>query len=131
MDKLQGGFLHWALLRASTSCSAQQATKVLNKQIFPSPVPAASLPIWRVHNMKLICGPSTGPGNGRRFIDGDVSLGDILPNLLSETYALVKKGNYRKYIDGILYISFVKITPNVCLKSWKLRKIAKKITKSK
>ena len=63
--------------------------------------------------------------NGRRFIDGDVSLGDILPNLLSETYALVKKGNYRKYIDGILYISFVKITPNVCLKSWKFRKIAK------
>ena len=64
-------------------------------------------------------------GNGRRFIDGDVSLGDKLPNLLSETYALVKKGNYRKYIDGILYISFVRITPNVCLKSWKLRKITK------
>ena len=63
--------------------------------------------------------------NGRRFIDGDVSIGDILPNLLSETYALVKKGNYRKYIDGILYISFVKITPNVCLISWKFRKIAK------
>ena len=51
--------------------------------------------------------------NGRRFIDGDVSLGDILRNLPSETYALVKKGNYRKYIDGILYISFVKITPYV------------------
>ena len=53
-------------------------------------------------------------GNGRRFIDGDVSLGDILPNLPSEIYALVKKGNYRKYIDRILYISLVKITPNVC-----------------
>ena len=52
--------------------------------------------------------------NGRRFIDGDVSLGDISPNLPSEIYALVKKGNYRKYIDRILYISLVKITPNVC-----------------
>ena len=55
-----------------------------------------------------------GLGNGRRFIDGDVSLGDILPNLPSEIYALVKKGNYQKYIDRILYISLVKITPNVC-----------------
>ena len=31
--------------RASTSCSAQQTTEVLNKQIFPFPVPAAVLPI--------------------------------------------------------------------------------------
>ena len=53
-------------------------------------------------------------GNGRRFIEGDVSLGDILSNLPSEIYALVKKGNYRKYIDRILYISLVKMTPNVC-----------------
>ena len=52
--------------------------------------------------------------NGRRFIDGDVSLGDILPNLPSEIYALVKKRHFRKYIDRILYISLVKITPNVC-----------------
>ena len=52
--------------------------------------------------------------NGRRFIDGDVSLGDISPNLPSEIYALVKKGNYWKYIDIISYISLVKVTPNVC-----------------
>ena len=31
--------------RASTSCSAQQTTEVLNKQSFPFPVPAAALPI--------------------------------------------------------------------------------------
>ena len=52
--------------------------------------------------------------NGRRFIDGNVSLGDILPNLISEIYALVKKGNNRKCIDRIFCISLVKITPNVC-----------------
>ena len=68
--------------------------------------------------------------NGRRFIDGDVSLGDKLPNLQLEIYALVKKGNYRKYIDRILYTSLVKITPNVCLKSWKVKNLAKKITNS-
>ena len=55
-----------------------------------------------------------GGGNGRRFIDGNVSLGDILPNLLLEIYALAKKGNYWKYIDRIFYTSLVKITPNVC-----------------
>ena len=70
------------------------------------------------------------PGNGRRFIDGDVSLGDKLPNLQLEIYALVKKGNYRKYIDRILYTSLVKITPNVCLKSWKVKNLAKNFTKS-
>ena len=68
--------------------------------------------------------------NGRRFIDGDVSLGDKLPNLQLEIYALVKKGNYRKYIDRILYTSLVKITPNVCLKSWKVKNLAKNFTKS-
>ena len=78
---------------------------------------------------KLIQSPLT---NGRRFIDGDVSLGDILPNLLSEIYALVKKRNYRKYIDRILYISLVKITPIVCKKSWKLKKkTCQHFTKSK
>ena len=61
--------------------------------------------------------------NGRRFIDGNASLGDILPNLLLEIYALDKKGNYRKYIDRILYISLVKNTRNVCKKSW-FRKLA-------
>ena len=30
--------------------------------------------------------------NGRRFIDGNLPLSDILPNLPSEIYALVKKG---------------------------------------
>ena len=60
------------------------------------------------------CEYLSDPGNGRRFFDGDESLGDILHNLLSEIYALVKKGNYRKYIDRILYTSLVKITPNVC-----------------
>ena len=57
--------------------------------------------------------PAT-PGNGRRFIDGDVSLGDILHNLLSEIHALVRKPNYWKFINIILYISLVKMTPNVC-----------------
>ena len=71
-----------------------------------------------------------GGNNNRRFIDGDVSLGDKLPNLQSEIYALVKKGNYRKYIDRILYTSLVKITPNVCLKSWKVKNLAKNFTKS-
>ena len=52
--------------------------------------------------------------NGRRFIDGNLPLSDILPNLPSEIYALVKNGNNRKYIDRILYISLAKITPNVC-----------------
>ena len=55
-----------------------------------------------------------GLGNDRRFINGDVSLGDILPNLLLEIYALVKQGNYWKYIDRIFYISLVKNTSNVC-----------------
>ena len=50
----------------------------------------------------------------RLLIESDVSLGDILPNLPSEIYALVKKGNYRKYIDKIFYVSLVKLTPNVC-----------------
>ena len=53
-------------------------------------------------------------GQSGLTVDGNVSLGDILPNLLSEIYALVKKGNYWKYIDRIFYISLVKITPNVC-----------------
>ena len=75
-------------------------------------------------------GKEPGTPNGRRFIDGDVSLGDKLPNLQSEIYALVKKGNYRKYIDRILYTSLVKITPNVCLKSWKVKNLAKNFTKS-
>ena len=55
-----------------------------------------------------------GLPNGRRFINCHVSLSDILPYLLSETYALVKKENYWKYIDRILYKSMVKITLNVC-----------------
>ena len=68
---------------------------------------------------RAVAPPSNRPGNGldstngRRFIDGDVSIGDILPNLPSEIYALVRNGKYRKYIYRIFYISFVKITPNV------------------
>ena len=65
--------------------------------------------------MVAVLPPQPSPGsNGRRFIDGDVSSGDILPNLLSEIYAFVKKGNYWKCIDRIFYQSLVKNTPNVC-----------------
>ena len=54
--------------------------------------------------------------NGRQFIEGDVSLGDILPNLLSEIYALVKKGNNQKCSNRILYTSSVKIL-KMCAKN--------------
>ena len=47
--------------------------------------------------------------NGRQFIKGHVSLEDILPNLLSEIYALIKKGNHWKYIDRILYMSLLQM----------------------
>ena len=34
-----------------------------------------------------------------------LSLGDILPNLILEIYALLKKGNYQKYFDVDVTIS--------------------------
>ena len=49
--------------------------------------------------LSAIVSISSTPPNGRRFIDGDVSLGDILPIVLSEVYALLKKGKYQKYFD--------------------------------
>ena len=42
----------FGVVRASTSCSAQQTTELLNKQIFSFSVPAAALFIWKVHTMK-------------------------------------------------------------------------------
>ena len=50
--RYRSGSIHLAIKKASMSCSAQQITEVLNKHIFPFSVPAAALPILKVHTKK-------------------------------------------------------------------------------